>query len=111
MAGEVLVDELPLRLDHRALAVHEVGDGDVGLHVVFDAVETALLESREEERGLAQRLGRNRPGVDGGAAGLRGALDEADALAEIGGLRGALLAGGAGTDDDQVEVFGHRGGS
>jgi len=93
MLGEVLGDELPGRLDHGALAIHEVRDRDVVLDVVLDAVESALLQAREVEGRLTQRLGRNRARVDGCAAGLRGAFDDAYALAEIRRLRGALFAG------------------
>ena len=101
---EVLVDALPFRLDDRALAVHEVGDGDVVLDRVVDAVEPALAEPGEVKGRFAQRLARDRARVHGGAARLGRPLDDADPLAEVRGLRGSFLAGGAAADDNEVEV-------
>ena len=88
--------------DDRALAKHEIADRDVALDVKVDAVEPALAQAGEIERRLAQRLGWNRAGVDRRAARLRRALDDADALAEVRRLRGALFAGRAGADDDEI---------
>jgi hypothetical protein len=51
------------------------------------AVEAALAEAGEIERGLAQGFRRQRAGVGRGAAEEGLALDERDALAEIGRLR------------------------
>jgi hypothetical protein len=94
---------------HDASTVHEVGDRDVRLHVVLHAIESTLAETGKVERGFAQRLGRNGARVDRGATGFGGALHDAHALAEIRGLRGALLAGRAGANDEQVVVIGHVG--
>ena len=102
--ADVLVDQLPLALDHAALALHEVGERDAGLHTQVDAVQPALAKAGEVERGLAQRLGGDGAGVDHRAARLGRALDDADALAEVRRLSGALLAGGAGADHDEIEV-------
>src|SRR5262249_26386630 len=69
-------------------------------------VNVSAAEAREVQRGLAQRL-RRHPCVDcARAARARAAIDDGDALAEIRGLRRALLAGGPGADDHEVELFG-----
>ena len=78
-----------------------------GSRSTSDAVQVPLPEAREEQRGLAQGLRGERAGVDGGAARLGLPLDDRDALAEIRGLRGALLARGAAADDDEVVVAIH----
>ena len=67
----------------------------------------ALAKARERERGLAQVLRRQRAGVDARAAQHRVPLDDRHALAEVGRLRRALFAGGAGADHDQIEVRCH----
>ena len=74
-----------------------------GLQRVGD-VERAAGELVEHRH--AQRLGRDRAGVDGDAAEPLAALDDGDALAELGGLDGRLLAARAGADDEKVEVHG-----
>src|SRR5438128_2553287 len=109
MALQVLVDEGPCGFDDRALAKHEIADRDVVLHAQIDAVQTALPQTAEVQRGFSQRLRGDRPGVDGGASRLRRALDDADLLTEVRGLRRAFLAGWTGADDDQVEVIAHAG--
>ena len=60
-----------------------------------------LVEHRD-----AQRLGGDRAGVDRDAAEPLAALDDGDALAELGGLDGGLLAARARADDEEVEVHG-----
>src|SRR5436190_22382014 len=104
---EVLVYERPRRLDHGALAIHEIADGDVVLHPQIDTVQAALPQATEVERGLTQRLGGDGPGVDRRAARLRRALHDAHALAEVRGLRRSLLPGGTRADDDEVEMIAH----
>src|SRR5262249_37438909 len=89
------------------LAVHEVLHRDVGFDLIVHAVEAADAEAREEQRGLAKRLGRDGAGVDPRAAGMRGHLDEGNAAAEVRGLRRTLLAGGPAPDPDQIVPF-HR---
>ena len=58
-----------------------------------------LVEDR-----LAQRLGRDRAGVDRVAADAQPPLDDRDALAELGGLDRRRWPLGPGADDDEVEV-------
>ena len=78
---------------------HPFADG------VINAVEPALAETRKIERRFAQRLRRHRAGIKARAAQMRGALDERDALAEIGRLRRAFFSGRAGTDGHQIEAL------
>src|SRR5437867_1020825 len=89
-----------------ALAVQEVVHGEVLADPVVDAVEPALVEAGKVERGLPQRLRRNRARVDAGPADLGSLLDDGDTLAEVRRLRRALFAGRPGPDHDQV-VVGH----
>jgi hypothetical protein len=65
-------------------------------------VERALGELLEHR--LAQRLGRDRAGVDGDAAEALLALGDGHALAELGGLDRRLLAARPGSDDEKVEL-------
>src|SRR4030095_3636847 len=90
------------------LAVHEVLHREVGLDLIVHAVEAAGAEAGEEERRLAERLGGDRAGVDAGAPGMRGHLDEGDTPAEVRSLRRALFACGPGADDDEVVPFHSR---
>ena len=104
---EVLLDHLPRLLHDGPLAMHEVADRDVRLDPILHAVEAALAEAAQVERGLAEGLGRDGARVDGGATRLGGALDDADGLPEIRDLRGPLLARGAAADDAEIEVLSH----
>ena len=58
------------------------------------------------EHRLAQRLGRDRAGVDRDAAEPLPALDDRHALAELGGLDGRPLAAGPRADDEEIQVHG-----
>src|SRR6185312_13097024 len=67
-------------------------------------VQRALGEHLEHR--LAQRLGRDRPGVDGHAAEAVAALGDGDLPAELGGLDGGALTTRARADDEEVEFHG-----
>src|SRR5216684_4265178 len=100
---QVVLDPLPFVRDYTIFAVHEVGDGDAVDGQIDGALaEAALPEAGEVKGGLAQCFRGDRAGVDAGPAENGLALDESHALAEVGRLRGALLAGRPGTDDDEV---------
>jgi hypothetical protein len=103
LALAVLVNRLPGRLHDGPFAVHEVANGDVGLHPEVHPVEPPLAEAAEVEGGLAEGLGGDGPGVDRGTTRLRGAFNQADGFAEIGGLRGPLLPGRSAPDHAEVE--------
>src|SRR6059036_2651921 len=102
VAIDVLEDERPERAHDLALTVEEIVHGEVTGHPVVDAVQPSLLEAREVEGRLPKRLRRNRPGVDPSAADLLGLLHDGDALAEVRGLSGALLARRPGSDHDEI---------
>src|SRR6185369_10473539 len=104
---EVGMDPLGLEALDYILASEESRDGHVRVDVHVDAVHVALAIARQEEPGLAERLRRQGPGVDGGASRLGLALDERDPLAEVRGLGGAPLAGRPATDHHKVESFNH----
>src|SRR5262249_59015558 len=87
-----------------ALGVQEVVHGGVLGDPVTHAVESALVEAGKVERGLSQRLRRNRARVDAGPADLGSLLDDGDTLAEVRRLGRALFAGRSGPDHDQVVV-------
>src|SRR5262249_45639169 len=97
-----------LHFDHFALVVHEVVHREVFLERIVDAIEAALLEPGEIQGGLPKGLARNGTGVDAAAARMVRALDDRDALAEIGSLRAGFLACRTATDDDQIEGLSRR---
>jgi hypothetical protein len=101
VALEVGPDPLVEGLAHRATAVHEPVDGQAAIVGQVQAVEVALLESGQVQRGLSHRLAGD-SGVRHGSAIARSLLDERDLLAEVRRLGGALLPGRARADHDQV---------
>ncbi len=104
---QVRVDPIDLQVADRVLAIEEPRDRELRIKVDQHAVELPLSVARQEQRGLAQRLGGQRARVDGGAPGLGLPFDDRDALAEIGGLRGAPLSGGTAADHHQVVLAAH----
>src|SRR6185503_8272633 len=72
------------------------------LDLIVDAVEPALPEPGEIEGRLPQGLAGDGARIYGGPTHDGLALHEGDAAAEIRGLGRSLLAGGAGTEHDQV---------
>ncbi len=94
-------------------------DGGGAIEQLLDRLALCLLEPRRVEDveragrellqgGLAQRLGRDRPGMDRDAAEPVAALRDGDALAELGGLDGRLLAPGARADDEKIEFHARK---
>jgi hypothetical protein len=107
VAREVRLDALDLELAHRVFARQQFRDGEIFFERDGEPVELALAITRQKERGLTQRLRRERAGVDGGAARLGSALDDRDALSEVRGLRRAFLARRAATEHDEIEIEFH----
>ena len=101
MAVEVGPDPLAERLADDTAAVHERVHGDRSVVAEPDAVQVAAAKAREVERGLPHRLARN-SGIGHRAPETRCALDQRHLLAEVGGLRGALLAAGSRADHDEI---------
>ena len=104
VAQQLAADHLDLAADHVLRTRCQVGDRDVVLDPVAGAVELALGMPGEVEDRLAQRLGRDRAGVDADAADHVATIDDADAAPELrGGYRRPLAARTA-ADDQQVVV-------
>jgi hypothetical protein len=104
-----------LRADDFHLARHdgvdpkgEIRHGDGVLQGVVPSVERPLLDSGEIEDRLAQRLRRDRTGVEADAAHHLLAVDDRDALADLRRGDGALLPGRARPDDDEVVLVGFQ---
>ena len=94
VAPERLADQLQLALHDRPLALHEVGDGELGADLVADAVEAVTRERVEEDGALAQGLRGDGAPVDAVAAHQVMALDDRDLLARARGLDRRPLARG-----------------
>jgi hypothetical protein len=101
MAAEVGADPHIEGLAHLAAAMHEALDGQSRIVGEREAVEFAIPEPGQVQRRLPHRLARN-AGICRGPAVARSFLDQRDLLAEIRCLSGALFAGRAGTDHDEV---------
>ena len=82
----------------------QVAHRDVLLHGVRGAIDPALPVSREAERRLAERLARDRAGVDAHAADDRALLDNRDPLVELRALDGGPMSGWTRADDEQIVV-------
>jgi hypothetical protein len=102
VARELGLGDVNLGLDDVLNAEGEVRHGDAFLHAVVHAVDGLVVVAGEVEHGLAHGLGGDGSGVDAGAADDLARLDERDALAHLGGEDGGALAGGAGSDHDEV---------
>src|SRR4029453_9662561 len=83
-------------------AEHEVLDGDGLLHAIGVAVEATLLEAREVEDGLAQRLRGDGARVDADAAHTAQALDDGHASSELGSLDGGVVPGRSRANHDDL---------
>ena len=107
VAAELLAHHLRLGPDHARRAVHQELDRLALLALGVERVGHVERAPRElVEHGDAQGLGGDRAGVDRDAAEALAALDDGDALAELGGLDGGLLAARSRADDEEVEVHG-----
>jgi hypothetical protein len=62
----------------------------------------------EQLGGVEERFGGHAALEDAEAAKVLGAVDDGDAFTEVGGDAGGVEAGGAATEDDEVERF-HEG--
>ena len=107
VAVQLGAHHLGLAGDHVVGARREVGDGDVLLHLVARAVELALVGAGEVEHRFAQRLRRDRAGVDADAADHALAVDDGDPPAQLRRSDGGALPAGAAADDEQLEFL-HR---
>ena len=108
VALKLVSGDVQLVLDDVLGAVEQVGHRDILFYRVRGAVDAALAESGKVKRRFAQRLTRDRAGVDAGATDHRLVLSNSRPLAELGGLDRGALPGRAGADDEEVViVIGH----
>ena len=105
VAVELVADDGEFVVDDLLGDVDEVFDGDVAFGAEVFAEEAAFVGAGEVEDGFAEGLGGDGAGVDAGAAEDGIFFDDADGFAELGGLDGGLLAGGAGADDHEIVMF------
>src|SRR3972149_3022041 len=103
MAGNIVLDGLGHGSDHLVRPGPQVRDSGVRIKLKTDAVDITRPETRNVQRGLTQRLGRDTCVKDGGAAGPTFTLDDRYAAAKIRRLRPGLFSGRAGADHDHVE--------
>ena len=75
------------------LVIHEIGDRRLASKREINAIQVPRLQARKRQRGLAQRLTRERSGVGDGAAYFVPFFDNGDPLAEDGGSIRAFLTG------------------
>jgi hypothetical protein len=95
---------------------HEVRDVEPAGHqqrprILIAAVhlrERLLADAAQIDRALAQSLGGDACFGDRDAAGAHTSIDDRDALVEVCGLGGALLARGSRADDDEIDLL-HQG--
>ncbi len=109
IARQLGLGNIHLGLDDLLDPKAEVGHQDLFLDVIIAAVDALVLEAGEVHHGLAHRLARDGSGVDTGAADDFALLDDGDAPAAFCALNRRALAGGTGTDDDDVEFLHERG--
>ena len=64
------------------LVAHEIRDGRLSSKGKIDAKELARTPAGKSQRGFAQRLARDRSGIDSGSADFAQFLNQRDALAE-----------------------------
>ena len=109
VARELGLGDVDFGLDDGLDAEGQVGHGDLFLDPVVDAVDGAVVVAGEVQHGLAHGLGGDGAGVDADAADDGAGLDDGHALVHLGGGHGGALAGGPGTNDDQVILDAHAG--
>ena len=107
IAVQLGADDLGLARDDVTGARGQIGHRDFFFDLVAGAVQLPLVHSGEVEHRFAQGLRRDRAGVDADATGHALAVDDGDALAELGRGNGGALTAGTAADDEQVEVV-HR---
>ncbi len=104
IARHLVLDDLNFVRDDVVGAKGEIFDRDRLFQAISGSVQIALAEPREIEHRFAEGFAGDGAGVDADAADDFFALDDADFLAELGGLDRGLLAGGPGADHEQDRI-------
>src|SRR5579862_3548155 len=87
--------------------IDEVVDRDAFLDSALFAEKSALGCAGQMQNGLTQGLGRDRPGIDCGAAQDRVLFNDTDTFPKFGRLNGGLLARRTGPDHNTIKMS-HR---
>jgi hypothetical protein len=103
VARELVFQHLDLVVERHGEPRAEVLAFDVLLDSIGEAVKSALPPSGKIEDCLTQRLGGDRPGVDGNAAHAQPVLDDQHALAELRRLDGGPPPGRPAADHNEFE--------
>lgn len=103
---QLLLQACPLPGGHGLLMTHEISDGGLPLQGEIHAEESARAPTAQHQRGLAQRLARDGPGIDPRASKESGHLHQRGTLPQE--ARGGRGTGTGGTtpDDDEIEFLG-----
>src|SRR5262249_4808783 len=104
VAHQLVPRDVDLVADHVIDPEQQIAHRDVLLDRVGGAVETALAVSRQPQRRLAQRLARDRSGVDADTADDGALLDDRHAFIELRRLDRGAMTGRTRTDDEQVVI-------
>src|SRR5204862_7750115 len=84
-------------------AIQQIGPRDVMLDGVAVPINRTLVERREMQHGLANRLARNRPGMNANPTHGVATFDERHAFPKLRSAERALLPGGSGTNHDKIK--------
>ena len=95
IAHQLVARHVHLMADHVVGAEHQVLHGDVLLDGVRRTVQATQPVARQVQGCFTQRLAGDGARVDAHAADHGFALDQCDALVQLGGLNGGALAGRA----------------
>ena len=102
VSGKLMLKDIDLVIEGHLQPAHQIRSRDILLDAVCASVEAALPIAGEIEHGLAQRLRRDRAGMNRNAADPATLLDDENRLADLGGLNGGPATGGTAADDDQI---------
>ena len=103
VASELVLQHIDLVIERHVQPRHQVLGGDVLLHPIGAAVETALAPAGQVQHGLAQGLRRDGAGVHGHATDAAALLHHQDRAAQFGGLDRGTAASGAAADDNEIK--------
>src|SRR6185437_2546434 len=104
VSGQLAAHHVDLAAHHVLGSCRQVRDGDLVLDPVALAVHLPLVKPGEVEDRLAQRLGRDRAGVQAHPADHVLALDDADPAAQLGRCDRGLLPARSRADHQYIEV-------